>query len=142
MRPIKFRAWDTEFKKMFHDIVVFPGGMNFVRAVYDNRDVRAVEWRTEGAHRNPSSWEPLWIEGELMQFTGLLDKNGKEIYEGDIVAITSFEYGIERWEIRWSDINSGFWIGTYHPLNQGMAKLAGVIGSIYENPELIESAKK
>jgi hypothetical protein len=62
MREIKFRAWHKESKEMFYD-----GGRH------------VFQWKHDG--------QPVIIE----QFTGLLDKNGKEIYEGDILMIRSPE---------------------------------------------------
>ena len=84
------------------------------------------------------------------QYTGLKDKNGKEIYEGDIVEVKDKRYelhgiGIVEW-----DRENGLW-AVYFPDTQGATMLRDwlpkeyeaslsteVIGNIYENPELLE----
>ena len=76
------------------------------------------------------------------QFTGLKDKNGKEIYEGDVVNLLGFD---NRWyeaQVEWNDECAAF-VFTF-PLNRGY-ELADertpeereVIGNIYENPGLV-----
>ena len=79
-----------------------------------------------------------WLDGcELMQYTGLKDKNGVEIYEGDIVEDSSSRYKI----IYHTD---GFYLhNIYEPENillqlRHCYLLNTVIGNIYENPELIK----
>ncbi len=71
----------------------------------------------------------------LGQWTGLLGKNGEEIYEGDIVERTGPHYAIF-----WHDFTAR-WVMTGHTgINGGdMALMCEVIGNIYENPELVNN---
>ena len=71
----------------------------------------------------------------LLQFTGLKDKNGKEIYEGDIVEAV---YG-NRFEVWWSDKELRWETRNDVIVNGSLARLSepSVIGNIYENPELL-----
>ena len=78
---------------------------------------------------------------ELMQYTGLKDKNGKEIYEGDIIQILGGEYeqGFYEWneKVQIKDlIYDGF--NLMMTISQIGNKAIEVIGNIYENPELLK----
>lgn len=78
----------------------------------------------------------------LMQYTGLQDKNGTDIYEGDIILIANKSYK-EKATVEWS-VRGAKWVLVYNDLS--VYELATwtetvyeVIGNIYENPELIET---
>ena len=73
---------------------------------------------------------------KVIQFTGLHDKNGKEIYEGDIVRHN--DYG-QISIVEWSEGDWGWWmkhIKHWNPKTQFDSSTDEVIGNIYENPEL------
>lgn len=75
---------------------------------------------------------------EIMQFTGLLDKHGKEIYEGDIMETESGTC-----VVKWYDKGACFrWMfvgDSESPLNYDYRE---IIGNIYENPELLTPSLK
>jgi len=135
-RVIKFRAWDKEEKKMYFD----------VQNNYDN-----IREQTCFQDNNL----------ELMQFTGLKDKNGKEIYEGDIlmyknnmsvknpgipfdsyhkVCFGEYDFG----EYEDQEDGYGWYIQDIDVENDGSSltpissDLYEVIGNINENPELLK----
>ena len=118
MRIIKFRAWDTEENKMidwgeligYCDIdYLFSGG----------------ELRANNEHSNFNY--PI-----AMQFTGLLDVNAKEIYEGDIVETVNNDGQYFFSEVKY--VIDAFCIGL-HTLSS--YEHLTVAGNIYENPELL-----
>jgi hypothetical protein len=109
MREIKFRAWDKLNKKMLDDADLW-------------------EWSYETVFRSCDH------ECILMQFTGLKDKNGKEIYEGDILGD-----GIVV-EVQFHD---GKFVGVQSNKKYSLGDCCGnygrILGNIYENPELLKS---
>jgi len=115
-REIKFRAWDKRKKEMF-DLEL---GM-----------VLPVDFKKDF---------------KILQFTGLKDKNGKEIYEGDIIfddvtknnmILGWFRDRFGLFPVKQTEFNKGFPIdlGLYHFLEHNKT---GVIGNKFENPELLK----
>jgi uncharacterized phage protein (TIGR01671 family) len=125
MRTYKFRAWDKKLKRMF---IVYSMQLGADWIVYDSNNQK------EGI----SVFED--IDAVLMQFTGLKDKNGKEIYEGDIVKGTGFDEGVEYKDLVGEvyQAQTGAWcVRCRHTMSLFDLPEPEVIGNIYENPELL-----
>jgi len=103
MRDLKFRAWDKDEKEMYFNFQIWSDG--------------------KGETFIGKNWE-------LMQYTGLKDKNEKEIYEGDIIKNISYVTDTE-WIERVVDIRFLDKLATQKYDRE-------VIGNIYENPELVK----
>lgn len=143
-RKYKFRAWDKEEKKM---LSVMELGFSFnvdkynylAYADLDGRWGRAI--LTPNGGKQSYSWSGQRREAEqieIMQYTGLLDKNEVEIYEGDIVNLSSWEPSI--YQIAFD--RGAFYLAKSDLEEVGDIKYAEkseVIGNIYENPELLET---
>lgn len=134
MRPIKFRAWDEDAKVMSRC-------QDFLPMAMDLLDAASVYRR----------------HIQLMQFTGLTDKNGCEIYEGDIIEWESrvttgiLPWGTQRksrYRIEWAKYCDPGWSAVLIWKDYGGSvaepseirdyKHVEVIGNIYENPELLK----
>lgn len=125
-REIKFRAWSGEKMVIVNDIVFSgekPKGFWKENSVYESSET-------------------------LMQFTGLQDKNGVDIYEGDVIQYVS--NGILQFrEVYWDATMAGYLTRNTHfqddiLLGFGWLSTNGaieVIGNKYQNPELLTNNK-
>ena len=113
VREIKFRAWDEIDKKMITGFVL-------------------------GSVCSGDGFDSDW---EVMQYTGCKDKNGKEIYEGDIVKYDGYYVG-DYWTEKGQDkveYDDGCYFGGSGELDSAAInnKNIEIIGNIYENKDLI-----
>lgn len=127
MRKIKFRAWDKENEKM----------MKVSSLHLENKEISVKENGTFHLFRMQ----------DLMQYTGLKDKNGKEIYEGDIVLIKLDE--TSTWYKTVVKFKEGAFIASlidredyiyifHHGFTDDDFE---IIGNVYENKNLLEENK-
>jgi len=109
MREIKFRVW------------------------YIHKNEMVTDCRLGEMDEENDGW------GHFMQYTGLEDKNGVEIYEGDIARYRQYSNTIVG-EIKYRDKFASFMIYNEHFPNTNMRLNMDieVIGNIYENPELLK----
>jgi len=128
MREIKFRAWDKEESRMY-DIK----RINFNYSVHYLSSEYLYEQKIENI--------------ELMQYTGLKDKNGKEIYEGDILEMLSLSERVKNLTFICAIDEFGVNFQANHP-DRNNNRFGGnnlwwnsddwiIKGNIYENPELL-----
>lgn len=145
MRTIKFRAWDKK-KKVMRPIY---GVLAKIEWDQKNNPFRIGIYEfvqtDENGHGDWDGFELEQDEFELMQYTGLKDKNGKEIYEGDVVVIPA-GYGGDKWYEEWIGIIDydapEFFINERYLKPFGFQDFeyseTEIIGNIHENPELIK----
>lgn len=126
-RPIRYRAWDKkskEYRTVKNIAFDYNGDIDFVVTV--DKDT------------GQDPWDQTLDEIVLEQDTGLKDKNGKNICENDIVRL----YDRYVSAITWQDDYCGFrWyneVDGYCGLGKDNEEYYEVVGTIHENPELLE----
>ena len=130
MREIKFRAWDEQKKVMHFDF-------QFIKSGDRGNDWIIFQSDKENFNGN---FNPYFSQQlKIMQYTGLKDKNGVEIYEGDIVNVHSYTVtGLGK-----VGFNKGSFVFNKfeYPTSQVLHSFSEIeiIGNIYENPELLEN---
>ena len=124
----KFRGYDTEYEKMtyFDDEDYLLSYGQILRS--------KIEWSYD-YDEEIIDYEDVNNKIILMQYTGLKDKNGKEIYEGDILKGTFYGFPMPEYDyvfqIYWDEKEKGFMASYFEPSE------CEVIGNIYDNPELL-----
>ncbi len=125
MREIKFRVWHKIWKRMY--------------------EMDCTHYIDAPEYGDPIAWGNP--DFEFMQFTGLKDKNGKDIYEGDILRqwgelweVTGLDRGSFGIDVHKELKNGGTVIDSHYVISAVLPKACEVIGNIYENPELLEAA--
>ena len=127
MREIKFRVWIGNTKEML-DVWEIDFNINQVIVGDDNEEIWSYYY---SGHKQ---------DCDLMQFTGRIDKNGKEVFESDFL---QDQHGVG--EVVWLDSRGGWAVSTenegyFYPHSYGEYQLKNteVIGNKYENPELLK----
>lgn len=106
---------------------------------------RGVHFIVEDGIADPlNTWEDYAVDpGTVGQYTGLKDKDGKEIYEGDIIGGSNGSINGYEWPfkllIKWNDERCGFNTPAWGYLDS--THYYDVIGNIHDNPELLEDGK-
>jgi len=150
MKNIKFRAWDKNKKEMLesndngtckvspevYDSAFIFIGLNGEVMKYERERTRGATFfdaGIQGQHEIDGTNEKFI----LMQFTGLKDKNGKEIYEGDVLEGFRAREVVEFSTEPESDCDEGGYFYGYHfyKINPSQSE---VIGNIYEDKELLK----
>lgn len=131
MREIKFRAWDEQNKVIHNDVEFLRSGVEGNDWIIFKSDKQKLE--DKKVLDNPYFAQQI----KLMQYTGLKDKNGKEIYENDIVKIDSWEPKIhevvfDRGAFCFRSSKDDKFYNDCKYLERGE-----VIGNVFENPELL-----
>ena len=148
MRKNKYRAYQKNAKWMLPVLSINWGADGEIESITvdnTNNNTRNVSPRSQTFYKN----DPIYSLDVLilMEFTGLTDKNGKEIYERDVVLFTWFSYGEYELETEYQgsiDFLNGSFLFCCEHGNYPLSELEfdsesdiEVIGNIHDNPELL-----
>jgi hypothetical protein len=134
MRESKFRAWDECNKIMHNDFQFITSGSEGNDWIVFSSDRQPLDNSDTNIFENPNPY--FYQQLKKMQYTGLKDENGIEIYEGDVVRDSCGTY-----EIMWSESHLAWVIGNHGTAYYDRLSKQGeleVIGNIYENTELLK----
>lgn len=139
MRELKFRAFNNLSQKMYWFDVMW-GNIHALGQGYIGQNRKYNNFKDNRIGVDP-------YDCKIMQFTGLKDKNGQEIYEGDIIRsplenIGEILFGNKTYKTNTDEYECNGWLfrrADKHTETLDSSIIAGVIiGNIYENPELLK----
>ena len=130
-REIKFRVWDHNT-----DTMMIPDNFEFC-----DGEICWIDAGLEAGPKSGNDGDPGQFE--IMQYVGLHDKNGREIYEGDIVRTGEDNIGDPDQMIGQVIMREGSWLIENEKKQEAVDLFSEitsreVIGNIFENPELLE----
>lgn len=139
MNKPTFRAWDEHEEEMLENIIPLFDADRAMIAIITDFQIIGSPGTSEieiGSYDTTLNWDEFpYI---LMQSTGLKDKNGVEIFEGDVVIGENFLFPFpdnRPLPIYWDEETGGFQL---HAFNK---KTIEIVGNIHENPELLNEVE-
>lgn len=150
MREIKFRGKSEDgsgwiFGSLVNNMFFKRDGISAINYIVD------PDQYPDFSEMEDFEWLAVEVIPETVgQYTGLQDKSGKEIYEGDIVNVKYRTFSREsdcgfihkRLEVKWIDYSSAFrYVDKFEEIYTMIAKWSEVIGNIHDNPELLEGER-
>jgi hypothetical protein len=120
MKELKFKAWDKVKMKMFKPLAI----------TFDTQSLSPFALSVPGR-----SWEPIH-KFELLQYTGLSDKFGVEVFQEDL-----FEIDASLYRVVWSETHAGFiLLDVRSSTTEDITRVSkeAILGNSFQNRELIE----
>lgn len=129
MNRLQFRAWDSWWGKMYY--------FDFTKNIEATPD---DELKGLWILHEEGSVYAIQDKIKIMQYTGLNDKNGKEIYEDDLVVVADYTNWEGLYKVAWDNDGSMYVIEDAHGDREKLCEFEEYLvkGNIYDNPELLE----